>query len=278
MRRFILLLIFVSAAYAKTPVDLMLEGRYLEARTILDSTSAEPRYGMLLNAMTEPDAVLACSLYAVISQRYPGTECDSLAQQRLQWAAAAGVPIKPITEVKPEPEVTTAKPIADVKPEPEVTATKSAQPVTTTAPETKPAAQPQITAQPEKAKPETHAVTAAPIETIKPLPLPTTEQTTAVQKQAVEPLPVKVTPHDVSSAHPGEWFVQVGAFGNHENARNLAAKLQKDGYGTALVPKTTNGKELLQVRVGGYKSRDECKAAADVIKVKYKLPAALVNE
>ncbi len=236
--------------FAKTPVDLMLEGRYVEARAILDSTSAEPRYRVLLDAMTESDAVRACSLYAVISQRYPHTDCDSLAQSRLQMAAAMGVPIAPLEAVKSEPETPA------VEPTPATVKVKT---------------EPAVVTNPVPAIPST----AIAVEQTPPAPIPV---------ERIEPLPVakgepkgeELVPHDKLRPNPGVWFVQVGAFGNQDNARKLAAKLEQAGYGIALVPKTTNGKELLQVRVGGYPDRESCKSAADEIKAKYNLPASLV--
>ncbi len=240
MTRIFCVFLMLLPAFAKTPVDLMLEGRYVEARAILDTTRAEPRYHLLLDAMTEPNAVRACSLYAVISQRFAGSDCDSLAQSRLQLAAAVGVPIKPVDAAEPVPQ-TTAK--------------ESAPP------------EPEIKPLPVKLASEPSPTVRAAAEPLK-----------SSAESAIKPHPATVQPHDKLSATPGEWFAQVGAFGNHENARKLAAKLEQDGYGIALVPKTTNSKELLQVRVGGFASRDECKRVAEELKNKYNLSAAIVTE
>ena len=237
-------------AFAKTPIDLMLEGRYVEARAILDSTAAEPRYRLMLDAMTEPDAVHACSLYAAISQHYPHTDCDTLAQNRLQMAAAMGVPISPLDAVTSESETPAVEPApVPVEAKPEPAAVTEPTPAIPTA--------------------------AVVIEPAPPAPVPA-ERIEPAPVAKIEPKNEELAPHDKPTPHPGSWFVQVGAFGNHDNARKLAAQLEQAGYGTALVPKTTNGKELLQVRVGGYPDRESCKAAANEIKAKYNLPASLV--
>lgn len=251
MLRILCALFIALPVFAKTPIDLMIEGRYVEARAILDSTSAEPRYRALLDAMTESDAVRACSLYTVISQRYARSDCDTLAQSRLQMAAAMGVPISPMEAMNSEPEPPAVEPV------PLTVAEEVIKPL----PVAKPVSPPVTTA----IAVEQAAPAPIPIEKIEPLPVAN-----------VESKDEKLVPHDRPAPNPGVWFVQVGAFGNQDNARKLAAKLEQAGYGIALVPKTTNGKELLQVRVGGYPDRESCKAAADEIKAKYSLPASLV--
>jgi cell division septation protein DedD len=331
MLRLLCALIFAIPVFAKTPVDLMLEGRFAEARAILDSIQAEPRYALLLDAMTEPNAVRACSLYTVIAQRYPHSDCDSVAQTRLQMAATMGVPISPREDVKNEAEspasTTQSASVSVIEPNPNsapVTPTvtpatlpptsvatikidksppapvvekSEPAPVTSTlsnaasAPAT-PANTVKIDKSPpapvvEKSEPApvtpalstaaiVPATPATALKTEKSPPAPAVQKSEPASVAHVVPKPETLTPHDQPTAHPGAWFVQVGAFGNQENARKLAAKLEQAGYGIALVPKTTNGKELLQVRVGGYPDRDACSAAADELKAKYNLSVALV--
>jgi cell division septation protein DedD len=76
----------------------------------------------------------------------------------------------------------------------------------------------------------------------------------------------------------GEWYVQVGAFGNHDNAHRLAAKIRSAGYRVILVPRQMEDKELMQVRVGGYFTVEESRAVASKLKSDFSVPAAVVNK
>jgi hypothetical protein len=83
---------------AESPLNLMLQGRYGEAKSILDATNASPRYQLLYYALTEAEAARACSLYQVIAIRYPETDCDSVARARIDRARDMGFVIVPIAE------------------------------------------------------------------------------------------------------------------------------------------------------------------------------------
>ena len=490
----VLVLLVAGAAFAKTAIDLMAEGRFSEARAILDSTAASPRYQLLLYAMTETDAQRACSLYSAITQRYPGSDCDSVARERLDLARQMGftgsaakpvaaaavkpdemiagrdasktsevvmsdvktaqaaakpnlksspptapetVPSKPTTPTSPVPErtkiastdgaqpaVPTAAPVAETKatpksevkqpvvtptpapaveptnpsvtkpaapvvdapkvapvesksvptteskPEPKSAFTKPAappvetpkvvpaetksvpkpqseQPVASTTPPTKSATPPvppkpapksdptkSAEAKPERtlsnaaespAKPVAKESTATPesakVEApVPPKPAPTqtkpvvpTESTAPtapktekkVEPTVTPPAPTKAEAAESkpqvtgsasdtkseskpatapsksvapSSAKPGEWFIQVGAFGNHDNATRLKNKLEAAGFGVKLVSRTQGDKELLQVRVGGYASKDACLPDAAKLKSEFDVPAVIITE
>ena len=69
----------IGSPVQKTAVDLMLEGRFSEAKTLLADNAASARYIALFDAMTEPNAIKACERYRKVSEQYPGTDCDSLA-------------------------------------------------------------------------------------------------------------------------------------------------------------------------------------------------------
>jgi len=72
--------------------------------------------------------------------------------------------------------------------------------------------------------------------------------------------------------------VQVGAFGNHDNALKLAAKLRSSGYPVVLVPRESESGTLMQVRVGGYETRDASKEIAQGLKSEFHVPAVLVTK
>ncbi len=483
MRNLLILLCaaLVSAAAAKSPIDLMIEGRFKDARAILDSTSASPRYRLLLNAMTESDAAVACSLYRVVSERYPSTDCDSLARARLDMARSVGFSGKqpapklasreePATppsvtsepapsaeamlvnstvpasetapvdvksesppaptadrikiastsdEAKPEagkkpvndrriakkdpsakttdvtkdkggdskaeaakpaaakkttppskPEVVTetpreekappaspgvgiatdeskSKPVPPIPPKPEkkkqpatessakqpdvaqkVTDSKSssdsppqAEMAPAAKPETKPAPQPSKSTSAEK-KPEPEQKIQPKV--VKPVDQPAEKKTAPVKSSETALSNEKTPPQQASApdaqpkpentgkdapareekspptrekegkpelpatksgegtvpstASPGEWFIQVGAFANHDNARRLASSLQASGYGVKLIPRQSGDKELLQVRVGGFGSKDDCLPVADELKSKFSVPAVIIKE
>jgi hypothetical protein len=397
----ILLLCGLTAptAWAKSALDLMLEGRYSEAKAILDATVASPRYQLMYFALTESETARACSLYQVIAIRYPNTDCDSVARVRLDQAREMGVMLVPINEwadapagVKPlgmrraapvpppppppvvEAPKTAAKPaVADTVMHPPAAASATdttkmskvavaqekpaAQTVTLTVPfskmekpdsskpqtmdttkkiisspppkmaqhdtvviakpeakkETPPAPSPPVVSKPVEpapvvsvpkvpstpavAKPEVKEPmvsapkpvvpasvpmikTIAPAETLKAIKVETATAPadTSVAKTSVKPVQHTVVPHDKPMAAPGKWFIQVGAFGNFDNAHRLATTLQKAGYPIKLVPRDAGTKKLLQVRVGGYEKRGDCDSVADELKSKYQVPAVIISE
>ena len=100
--------------------------------------------------------------------------------------------------------------------------------------------------------------------------------TMSLAAPSVTPLPENLKPHDRPTPAPGNWFVQVGAFADHENAYRLATTLENAGYPLALVPKHVNGRELLCVRVGGYPTREDCRDAAHKLKTQHHLPVLIV--
>jgi DedD protein len=59
----------------------------------------------------------------------------------------------------------------------------------------------------------------------------------------------------------GEWLVQVGTFGQKDNADRLVARLKQRGFPAFVSPTTRNGKTLYRVRVGPAGTRE---AASDV--------------
>jgi DedD protein len=58
-----------------------------------------------------------------------------------------------------------------------------------------------------------------------------------------------------TSSATGMWAVQLGSFGNQQNAERLAADLRKQGYAAFLSQLTTSSGALHRVRVGPQKDR-----------------------
>ncbi|MBT8077120.1 MAG: SPOR domain-containing protein [Gammaproteobacteria bacterium] len=114
--------------------------------------------------------------------------------------------------------------------------------------------------------------------------VPTDEPAAAPQRAApaesgsagtVEPVPQKVStsaPTDDRAANvaaapepaseTGMWAVQLGSFGNKQNADRLAANLRKSGYAAFLSKLESAGSSLHRVRVGPQKNRADAEAVA----------------
>lgn len=69
-------------------------------------------------------------------------------------------------------------------------------------------------------------------------------------------------PEVAVSSTTGMWAVQVGSFGNRENAEQLAAKLRQQGFAAFLSKLATGTGELHRVRIGPQKDRESAEAMA----------------
>jgi len=75
----------------------------------------------------------------------------------------------------------------------------------------------------------------------------------------------------------GNWMVQVGAFGNRNNAVNLKEKLTKGGYSVSINTLTSSKRTLFAVRVGSFKSRQSAKNKGQELNKLYKIDYQLLN-
>jgi cell division septation protein DedD len=62
------------------------------------------------------------------------------------------------------------------------------------------------------------------------------------------------------------WAVQLGSFGNQENAERLAAELRKQGHAAFLSQVTTANGQLHRVRVGPQADRAAADAVAETLR------------
>ena len=69
------------------------------------------------------------------------------------------------------------------------------------------------------------------------------------------PPPVRTAAEAQVEAGPG-WLVQVGSFGDEENARQVAGRLVESGYSARLYPHRSGGNLMYRVRVGPEPSRE----------------------
>jgi DedD protein len=67
------------------------------------------------------------------------------------------------------------------------------------------------------------------------------------------------------------WAVQLGSFGNKENAERLAADLRRQGFAAFLSQLSTSSGQLHRVRIGPQKDRASAEAmAARLLKANHK--------
>lgn len=110
--------------------------------------------------------------------------------------------------------------------------------------------------------------------TPKPQPIvaqsdPEPDPEPVVTRQAPEPVaeepPAEQKPAATSST-TGMWAVQLGSFGNQENAERLAAELRKQGHAAFLSQVMTSDGQRHRVRIGPQKDRAAAEAVAASLK------------
>jgi cell division septation protein DedD len=283
---FILLSVLVSvlSSLAVTPIELMKEGRFREAKALIDSTGASVRYTLIYDALLEKDAARACSLYQTITQHFPDTDADSLARERLRAAKEMGADFAEQKEL-----IGISEKMAEVLP------THTPEPTPPDTPKVKqaePISEPKVIEPVKPETPEVKPVELTPQRTvisetsIKPeIKAPVKSDSTVVHKEkpkakkpAKTPKPAPAKTQRAEATGSGHWYVQVGAFGNQANADKLAKRLRDAGYAVVVVPRETSKSTLMQVRVGGYASRSECIPVAGELKEKFSVPTSIVSE
>jgi len=123
--------------------------------------------------------------------------------------------------------------------------------------------QPEAEAGPEIAQPveqPPEAPPEAPEE--KTAPSPPEPEPEPVPEAADEP-PPESPPAPAEEASPEGWFVQVGSFGNPENARGLKERLEDHDYPAMISEYEAEGTTLHRVRVGGFESRELAEKAQE---------------
>ena len=99
----------------------------------------------------------------------------------------------------------------------------------------------------------------------EPTPKPEPEARSEPEPEP-EPAPAKpaAQPPAAADASPtGMWAVQLGSFGNQQNAERLAADLRKQGFAAFLSELSTGSGELHRVRIGPQKDRESAEAMAE---------------
>ena len=92
-------------------------------------------------------------------------------------------------------------------------------------------------------------------------PLEVEEEEPVAESAEKKSSPVTQPPPIVSTT--GMWAVQLGSFGNQENAERLAADLRKQGFAAFLSQLSTGSDRLHRVRIGPQKDRESAEAMAE---------------
>jgi cell division septation protein DedD len=296
----LLLLLTCRPLAAQTPLELIEEGRFAEARQQVEGVDSLARYQDYLAARSEADGARACSLYQLVSYRYPGTDVDRLAQERLlafqEWGQSLPLFIAPgrsgsaqlqrPEELKPGPEELQSSelPLEVAAPpeptEPEVKAVTEVEKAEPPKPEgekalgirLETAAPTKIIERPPPRETETKEETA-PREPPREEPAPSTPpEPTVIPEPSVRPVTAPpTTPHDIGPQQGGPVWIQVGAFGVRQNADRLAAKLRNAGFPVTIVSKQSTKTLLHHVRVGGYPTREAARPVAEKLKQSFGL-------
>lgn len=117
---------------------------------------------------------------------------------------------------------------------------------------------PVAAAEPESRRPQQAQDTAA-VEP-EPKPEPASEPESEPEPAPAEPATQQVT--QATDSPTGMWAVQLGSFGNQENAERLAADLRKQGFAAFLSQLSTGSGQLHRVRIGPQKDRESAEATA----------------
>ena len=83
------------------------------------------------------------------------------------------------------------------------------------------------------------------------------------QPDAPDPVPQRQAAPAEATSTTGMWAVQLGSFGNQQNAERLAADLRKQGFAAFLSQLSTDSGQLHRVRIGPQKDRESAEAMAD---------------
>jgi cell division septation protein DedD len=266
----LLLLLFIGQTVsAQTVSELIEAGRIAEARQRVEGVDSLARYRDYLAAAAEMDAARACSLYQVVSWRYPETDVDRLAQERLLAYQAWGQSLPPFVapgwSMKTETPETLKEVSTSQATQPQEAVAIEPPPATVTP---QPSPEPEVIPAPKVEKQETPKQPELQKEVAKP----------AASEPSVHPIsePPKM-PHDVGVGEGGRFWVQVGAFGVRENADKLADKLRGGGYSVEIFSIQSTKTLLHHVRVGGYPTREAAQATGEKLKEDFGLEFRLVE-
>jgi len=86
--------------------------------------------------------------------------------------------------------------------------------------------------------------------------------TAAAESPAAEAPAARASAVSAPASAEGGWMVQLGAFGNIDNARQLASRISTYGYSAHVSEFKSGGETMHRVRVGGFATENQADAAA----------------
>jgi DedD protein len=113
------------------------------------------------------------------------------------------------------------------------------------------------------------ANTTATQDALKPAPAAGAQRapsTPAAPTNAQAPSRADTRGPAAAGTEPRSFVVQLGSFGQKENAEKLVRDMTAKGFATFIAPITTNGRELYRVRVGPTRDRASAEALAAQLK------------
>lgn len=118
------------------------------------------------------------------------------------------------------------------------------------------------------AEPEPEAAESQP-DDAAPSAEPESSEPEAVAEAAAEPEPPVADPEPAAVAEQprprGDWAVQLGSFGERENAERLAKRVETFGDEAQVSTTRSGGRIMYRVRVGPHASRELAEAAASAL-------------
>ncbi len=115
----------------------------------------------------------------------------------------------------------------------------------------------------------------------KPVPMPVEDKTDSdmTEQQSQEKSTTQQNDNKVlrDKVIVSAWVIQVGSFGNQENAEDLNKDLRKAGFRSFIEPLRKNGKTTYRVRIGPELKRSDAEATRDRIKKEFKLEGILLK-
>lgn len=119
----------------------------------------------------------------------------------------------------------------------------------------------------------------APAEAVESEPPPAAEEQ-AEQVEAPEPTATEEQATQTQAPLPptGDWFVQVGSFGNPDNARGLRERLEDHGYQVLISEYQAGETPLHRVRVGGFADQEAAEAVLDELQQRMGLNGRVLED
>ncbi len=105
----------------------------------------------------------------------------------------------------------------------------------------------------------------------------TVEQVVVEEKPVEKEKPVEIKPKGTIQKFATNFTIQVGAFSTIQNAEELKAKFEKEGYTSNIFTIVSHGKKLHKVWVGEFQTYDEAKEFAAEVKKKFNLSSMVVS-